>query len=246
MNKNNQSETEDTRWNNFHKIGGISAIVIAFLLLGEIFVYSVLPNPVSTKEYMELFLKNSIFGLLHFDLLGMVSYIFFIPLIISLYTILRPNYESVMLIAIGLFFIGISVFYATNTGFSMLSLSKQYALAISESDRAIILASFQAMLTLFKVNAFMVSYVIVSASWIMISGAMLRSKLFSRFTAWMGILAGASGIIAEIIENTLKPLIMVAIFFYFLAIAFLFLWVVLTGKRLINYGTGSDKSLVKD
>jgi hypothetical protein len=147
-----------------------------------------------------------------------------------------------MLIATIIFFVGISVFFATNTAFSMLSLSKQYALTNSETEKTILLASFQTMITLFNVNAFMVSYIIVSASWIMIAGVMLRSNFFSRYTAWMGILSGTSGIIAEIIENTVKPLIKIAIFFYFLAIVFLLLWVVYTGKRLLNYRTGSRQS----
>lgn len=232
----------DTRWYGLHKIGGISAIVIAILLLGEVFVYSVMPNPSSTIGYIELFIKNSLFGLLHFDLLGMISYFLFIPVILSLYMVLKQKSESVALIATVLFFIGIVDFFATNTAFSMLSLSKQYSLAETEAKKAMLLASCQTMITLFKVQAFMISYIIVSAAWSMIGIVMLWSKLFNKFTSWMGILAGATGIIAEILENTSKSLLVVAIAFYFAAIVFLFIWVLQTGRKLLSIGTNLDKS----
>ena len=64
--------------------------------------------------------------------------------------------------------------------FSMLSLSSQYGAAKTEAERAVLLAASQTMITLFKVNAFMVSYVIVSAAWLLIAAVMLRSKLFSK------------------------------------------------------------------
>ncbi len=232
----------DGRWKNLHKIGGISAQIIAALLIGEVLVYSVLPNPNTTIDYLELFLNNSLFGLLHFDLLGMISYLLFIPVVLSLYMILRENSESIMLISTILFFVGIVVFFATNTGFSMLSISKQYAMAKTEAEQAMLLSSFHSILTLFKVQAFMVSYIIVSAAWVMIAAVMLKSELFSRLTAYMGILAGMAGIIAEILENTYTKLINVAIAFYFAGIVCLFIWVLLTGRKLLYIGRNSSES----
>lgn len=68
----------------------------------------------------------------------------------------------------------------------------------------------------------------------MIGFVMVRSKIFPTFTSMMGILAGASGIIAEVSENSSEALVGVAIAFYFAAIVFLFLWVVLTGQKLLS------------
>ena len=49
------------------------------------------------------------------------------------------------------------------------------------------------MITLFDVNAFMGSYIIVSFAWTLISFIMLQSKIFNRKIALFGILAGLSG-----------------------------------------------------
>ena len=236
MDRNNPFQTLETSWKGLHKIAGIAAIVIALLLLGEVYVYAVIPNPSTTIGYMELFIKNPLFGLLHFDLLGMISYLLFIPFTLSLCMVLKGKNEHVRLIATVLFFVGIAVFYSTNTTFSMLSLSKQYAHAETDMERAMFLASFQTMVTLFKVQAFMLSYIIVSASWLMIGFVMLHSELFNKFTSIMGILTGTSGILAELFENTSKSLLGVAITFYFAAIVFLFIWVILTGRKLFYIG----------
>ena len=226
-------------WLSLHKMAGISATMIAALLVGEVVVYAVIPSPSSAKECLNLFLESPLFGLLHFDLLGMLSYIFFTPLILSLYRILREYNASVMLVATVLFFVGIAVFFSSNTAFSMLSLSRTYAIAGSEADRAVIVASFQTLLVLFKVQAFMISYILVSTAWFIMGWVMLTSGRFGRFTAWMGMLAGASGVVAEILENVSGIFREAAIACYFAAIVFLIIWVVVLAKQLPRIGANT-------
>ena len=199
------------QWHRLIRFGGISALVIAVLLVAEVFVYAIIQDPGSPGETLKYFYNNPLKGLLHFDLLGMIAYLFFIPLTVSLYSLLGKSSSSVMAVGTILFFIGIAIFFSNNTGFAVLALSKQYAAAGTEEEKLILESSCRSMITLFNVNAFMVSYVIVSAAWLMISLVMLRSRLFTRFTAYSGILAGTSGIVAEIFENTSRVLFETAI-----------------------------------
>ena len=224
------------RWSNLYKSSGIASHAVAILLIGEIFVYALIPDRSMPKEIFALFQESSLAGLLFFDLLGLISYLLYIPLIISFYVALRRYSESIMAVATVLFFLGIAVFFASNTGFSVLSLSRQYEIAKTQEEREILLAACQTMITLFDVNAFMVSYVMVSAAWTMIAFVMLRSPFFSRITAYTGILAGLSGILAEILENISEVFVMIAISFYFTAIVFLIIWVVLSGRQLYQFG----------
>jgi hypothetical protein len=229
-------ETVNSRWRRLYKLSGIAAFIIAALLIGEIVVYAVLPRASTAMEHFTIFRDNWLLGLLTFDLLGMIAYLLFVPTILALYLILHRKSESVMLVAAAFFFIGIIDFFATNTSFSMLTLSQHYAAATTDAERTILLAAGQTMLTLFNENAFLVSYVIVSASWLMISLIMLNSGIFSRTTAWAGILAGGTGIVAVILEHVSanQAVLAVSIAFYFAAIVFLLVWVILTGRRMFG------------
>jgi hypothetical protein len=241
------AETADSRWKGLYKVGGVAALIIAVLLLCEIIVFSVWPQPDTVMGYFELFQDNWLVGLLDLDLLGMVAYFMFVPVVLALYIVLRRASESFMAIGTVLFFVGISVFFATNTAFSIFSLSNQYAAATTDAQRAMFLSAGQATLTSFTVGAFQVSYVIVSGAWLIIAAVMLRSSIFSRATASSGILAGATGIGAVALEHTpviggVFPLIVAL---YFAAIVFLVIWVVLAGRRLFQLGRGvsAEKAL---
>lgn len=241
-----ESETVNSRWRGLYKLGGVAALIIAVFLVGEVIVYAVLPRASTTLEQFTQFQNNWLFGLLTFDLLGMISYLFFIPMILALYMVLRRHSEAIMIVGTVLFFVGIAEFFATNTSFSMLDLSHRYAAATTDAERAMFLAAGQSMLTQFNENAFLVSYVIVSAAWLMISVIMLRSNTFSRLTAWAGILTGAAAIIAVILEHvsTMQVILNISIAFYFAAIVFLLIWVILAGRRLLKLGA-AENSLAK-
>ncbi len=235
------SVAADGRWQGLYKAGGVAAPVIAVLLACEIAVFGVWPQPTTAIGYFKLFQSNWLIGLLDLDLLGMVAYALFVPVILALYFVLRRISEGLMAVATALFFVGISAFFATNTAFSLLSLSQQYTAAATETQRSLFLAAGEAMLTTFNVGAFQVSYAIVSAAWLMIATVMLRSSIFGKATACSGILAGATAIMAIAMEHTpvVGDIFWLLISAYFAAIVFLAVWVVLTGRRLYRLGIES-------
>jgi hypothetical protein len=234
-----EAGSADTRWYGLYRLGGVAALLIAVLLAGEVVIYARYPRPETALEHFELFQDNWLVGLLTLDLLGMLAYLLFIPTMLALYVTLRHISEAVMAVAAVLFFLGVAGFFATNTAFSVLALSDQYAETTSDAERAMTLAAGQAMFTLFNESAFLVSYVMVSAAWLMISVVMLRSTVFSRKTSLAGILAGAAGVAAVVLEHvsTMDAMLALAIALYFAAIVFLFIWVVLAGWRLYQLGT---------
>jgi hypothetical protein len=204
-------------------LAGLAGGIIAVLLVGEVVVYAFFPRPETALEHFNLFQENRLVGLLTLDLLGMVAYLAFIPLILALYLALRRSAEAVMAIAAAVFFLGIADFFANNNLFAVLTLSDQYAAASTSAERELFLAAGEAMLALFNENAFLVSYVLVSASWALISTVMLRSQIFGRITGWSGLLAGTAGIMAVVLEHASprQSVLNVAIGFYFAAIVLL-------------------------
>lgn len=232
-----RSASPDTQPSALYRLGGVAAFAIALLLVGEVVVYAAFPRSTTALEHFQIFIDNPLVGLLTFDLLGMIAYLLFVPLVLALYAALRRASQALMPVATALFFVGIAEFFAANTGFSMLTLSQQYAAATSEAERQMLLAAGHAMLITFNENAFLVSYVIVSASWAMMGAVMLRSDLFNRSAAIAGGLAGVAGIVAVVLEHvTFIDALGAAIGLYFLAIVFLFVWVLLIGQRLYRFG----------
>jgi hypothetical protein len=99
------SVKSDSQLEGLYRFGGTAAFLIALLLIGEVVVYASIPDPATVIEYFELFIDNPLAGLLIFDLLGMVAYVFFVPLVLALYVALRRDSEAVMLTAIVLFWL---------------------------------------------------------------------------------------------------------------------------------------------
>jgi len=67
------------------------------------------------------------------------------------------------------------------------------AAATSETQKAAVLAAGHAMLAIYKGTAFQASYVFLSVAPLTIAFVMLRSSVFSKATAWIGIVGNGLG-----------------------------------------------------
>jgi hypothetical protein len=103
-----------------------------------------------------------------------------------------------MLIAMTSGLVGIAVYFASNQAFSMLSLSDQYAAATTDAQRSAFLAAGEALLAITQGSGILLSLFLVLLAGLITSLAMLRSsmrsRVFGRATAYVGILANASGL----------------------------------------------------
>ena len=229
-------ELEGGRWGGLLRAGGVAALLIAMLVIGEIVVYAALPRSETAAEHLRLLSENWLAGLLTLDLLGVFAYLLFIPTVLALYVALHRSSEGLMLVAAVLFFVGIADFLATNTALPALALARDYASATTDLDRTAMLGAGRAMFALFNENAFLTSYVIVSVAWGMIGLAMLRSTVFGRWAAFTGVLAGTAGVAAVVLEHISEALVGVAVPVYFAAIVLLLAWMALVARRLLQLG----------
>jgi len=184
----------DSAWKPLYRVGGAAALTIVVLFVLQIIVFVASPPPSTVIGYFTLFHKNGLLGLLDLDLLSLADYVLFVPMFLALYAALRRASPSFMAIATTLALVGIAVYFASNTAFSMLSLSNQYAAATTDAQRSMFEASGQAMLAIYQGTAFDVSYVLLSVAPLIISVVMLRSTLFGKVTAYVGIVANVIGL----------------------------------------------------
>jgi hypothetical protein len=183
----------ETRWNWLYRIGGAAALIIVLLTVVQIIVFVASPPPSTVIDFFSLFQKNALLGLLAMDLLLMADYALWGLMYLALYAALRRVSESFMVIATALGLLGVAVFFASNTAFNMLSLSQQYAAATTDIQRNALLAAGEAMLAIFNGTAFQASYIFLSLAPLTIAVVMLRSPVFGKATAWVGIAGNVLG-----------------------------------------------------
>lgn len=100
-----------------------------------------------------------------------------------------------MLIATAFGLVGMAVYFASNQAFSMLNLSRQYAGATTEARRAMFLAAGEALLAHenpgapYQGTGTFLSLLLVLLAGLIISVVMLRSQAFSKWAAYLGIMA---------------------------------------------------------
>jgi hypothetical protein len=87
--------------------------------------------------------------------------------------------------------VGLAAYFSSNTGFEMLALSNSHASAATEAERAAFLAAGEAMLVTYTGTAFDVYYIFNAIAVAIFAVVMLNSGIFSKTTAYAGLLAAA-------------------------------------------------------
>ncbi len=151
--------------------------------------FAIAPPPLegNAGDWFAFFQKSAALGLLGFEALLVVYALLSALVCVALFAALRSASPSLAALFLVLSVVGSIAFVAARPAFEMLSLSKQYAEATTEAQRAAVLAAGEAMVAIFHGTAFQVSYFLGSITGFLIGAAMLRSNIFSRATAYLRI-----------------------------------------------------------
>lgn len=166
-----------------YKIGGTTAllnVVAAFIELFVTFLPGGNAQVETVSEWFTLLQTNWFMGLRNLGLMNIIMFALGIPTYFALYTAHRKVNEEFATLAMIISFIGITVFFATNRAFSMLELSRQYAEATTDTQRVILEAAGQAMLSVGKSHSpgTFIGFFLGELAGILMSVVMLRSKIF--------------------------------------------------------------------
>jgi Domain of unknown function (DUF4386) len=217
-------ETTDSAWKPLYKVGGAAALILLGLIPIQIIIFIAHPPPSTVIGYFTLFQNNWLLGLLNLDLLYMLTMVLTVLIYLALYAALRRASPSFMAIALTLGLVGIAVYFASNTAFEMLSLSSQYAAATTDAQRSTFLAAGQAMLALYQGTAFDVSYVLGGVTSLIIAVVMLRSNIFSKGTAYVGLLMSVMMVVPPTIGT-------IGLVFALISLLPLAIWFILIARR---------------
>jgi hypothetical protein len=140
-------------------------------------------------------------------------------------------------------FLGTGVFFATNRAFPMLDLSKQYAAATSDAQRAMLEAAGQAMLSVGQSHSSgtFLAFFLSEVAGIMISIVMLKSKIFSKATAYVGILGFVFLMVFEVLASFVSGLSGLAMAIAMLGGILSMAWYILIARRLFQLGRSTTE-----
>ena len=253
MNKSS-TETADSIWSSLYRIGGAAALICALMYVIALGIYIPAnragPPPGTVPEWFTLFQTNPLTGLFFLGLADIVIMVLWGPMSLALYAALKQSNKTWSLIATAFVFVGMAVYLATNTAFSMLSLSHQYAAATTEAQKSVVLAAGQAMLAVSEgTGGQYTGMPLVWLAGLIISVVMLRSKAFSKATAWVGIL-GLGLLVASMpfagytTTGTTTAVVSAIIAVTYIGGGLLSLaWYILVGLRLLKLGQPEGKTL---
>ena len=250
-NRDSDPNTADPRWNSLYKLSGAAALIAVlifrrwlgeeFLLLRSLGIFRSGPQtlPTSVLDWFSLLHSNRLIGLTLLNVFDLVNYALVGLIFLGLYAALRRASRSYMTLATALGFLGIAVYFASNQAFSMLSLSDQYAAATTDAQRSTLLAAGQALLAIGNTGVFgqtAMSFLLVTLAGLIISTVMLRSSIFSKGTAYVGILANGFGLGYPVGLALAPKMLVIVIISLSVSACFLVIWYIQIALRLFQLG----------
>jgi hypothetical protein len=185
-------QTVDMRWKDLYRIGAISSMIVVVLVVLAIvafFIWPYAPEVISIEMIFATLQTDLLGGLFSLDpLLLVIDLINILPLL-ALYVALKPVNESYALIALVLGLIAITLIVMARPLLELAYLSEQIASVTSETAKIQYLAAGETLISMFNGTAWMVSTIFVAISGLISSLLMLRSNIFSKITAYVGIIA---------------------------------------------------------
>lgn len=236
-----QAETAEAAWKPLYRIGAVAAVISVAVIPIAIVVFIAWPPPGfeptsgNVIAWFKFFHDNPFVGLLDLDLLMLAGEALVVPVFLALYVALRRVSPSFTAIALALGLIGTTVYFAANQSFSMLVLSNQYTEATTDAQRSSLVAAGQALLTVYRGTPFDVGYVLGAIATLIMAVVMLRSTIFNKATAYVGILLGISMLVPA---NAGTP----GLIFGFASLVPTMIWDILIARKLFQLGSRLPKA----
>ncbi len=221
------------------RIGGIAAFCLIAYCLATIVQLLVLGAgvPPTAAGVFGILHTHRIEGLLRLDLATVLVMPLYYLLFLGLFAALRRVDQANTVLATTLAFAGTTLVLATPTALPLLSLSDKYWAATSDAVRAQFLAAGEALMSsdIWHATGAMVGGVLVQSGAVLICCVMLRGGVFSRTTAWLGIVMHGIDL-AHTVLGPFAP--MFAAILMALAGLLYPVWFFLIGRRLLQLAAG--------
>ncbi|HTP10041.1 MAG TPA: hypothetical protein VMP08_17415 [Anaerolineae bacterium] len=186
----------DVRWKDLYRIGGIASLLVAVLIVFAVLAYLIWPYTPGVKSTENILLTlhtNRLSGLIALDVLTVPIVLLNVLPLLALYAALKRVNESYALIALVFGVIAVPMLLTARPITEMVMLSDKFAAATTEAVRSQYLAAGDALLEHFSGTAWMVESFCLIISGLISALLMLRSAVFGKGTAYVGIATSLFG-----------------------------------------------------
>ena len=218
-----------------YRIGGWAAVATVALVILNGIVLLFYPIPDTVLGHFRQIEQNKLVGLVNLDLVMLISEGLAVMVYLGLFAALRKVSHWLARVAVGFGLGGIFLYFAINPTFSFLYLSDQYASAATVAERASLVAAGDALWANYQGTAFGIFYLMTAVATLIFAAAMLRTRVFNRMTACVGLVTGAATLIPP-----LPTLGLVGVTASFVALIPMVVFELLIAWRLLHIAGGSN------
>ncbi|HET9587846.1 MAG TPA: DUF4386 family protein [Anaerolineales bacterium] len=235
-------ESRDSYWSSLYKRGGIAALFAVLVALTDMCLTFLpsgaeQPGTMTAVDWFNLFQENWFFGLRNLGLLpNILTLVLLIPVFLALYGAHRQVNPVYAALAVILSLVGTAMYISNNAAFPMLTLSAKYAAATTEAQRTLLVAAGEAILAHgedFTPGAFM-GFLFGETAIIAISFVMLRGGIFSKVSAYSGILGGFFLTIFTVWATFIPLLFEISMLLAMIGGLLSIVWYILTARTLFH------------
>ena len=224
----------ELRWKDLYKIAGVAAIVSEIVIFLGIVTYFIWPYAPGNNATESIFLRlqnDPLGGLVSLDLFLFIGNLFSITLFLALYVSLKQINESYALIALALGLISVVLLIPSRPIIELYALSGSYESATTEAAKSQYLAAGTSLLAMFDGIGWFMNTLLGALSLLISSILMLKSNIYGKSTAYVGIITNA------VICGFFIPSI--STFLLFLSLPGYMIWYFLLAKRFFRIARGN-------
>ena len=178
-------------WRSLYKIGGwVALILLAYSLVTMVVMFVLGTPPTTAMETFKMLEENKFAGLLRLDLLTVLVcmplyYLLFLGLYVALKRTCPVPAAIVMLFGCA----GVTLFLATPSVFSWLTLGDKFVAVTSDAQKNLLLAAGESLLVsdMWHGTGATIGGILIQFSTTMVSIVMLSSSAFKKSTAYVGV-----------------------------------------------------------
>jgi len=200
--------------------------VVCWIILG--------PYPENAEGWFALLQNNRLAGLLLLSFPTLFGMMLYYLTFLGLYNILKQVNKAYASLAALFAFAGLAILLVKNTSYSMVYLSIQHAAAATEHQKALLLTAGEINITTLNTGMNLGGFLVEGAA-VLFSILMLRSDLFGKKTAYLGILGHGLDFIRIIMIMIFLPEAFASILLMIGGLPQL-IWLILVGRQFLNLG----------